>query len=331
MSERDHSFTAMGARIRVIVGEPGHELPDAASAIADAERFIRAYEERLSRFRPDSELCALNADHRRAVPASPLLRDAVRAGIWAAERTGGLVDPTLISELETIGYAASRAGIRPAALTEALAFAPARRPAAPRPHSRWREIDVDEAFGVIRRPPGVRLDTGGIGKGLAADLLAERLDGYSRFVVDCGGDMRIGGTASEQNPIEVMVEHPLTREHGFALTVARGGVATSGLDVRIWRRLDGRFAHHLLDPSSGEPAWTGLVGATAVAATALAAEMLSKAALLSGPERARELLAERGGLLVHDSGETELVGAIPAHPRYSITVPSHFATARAAA
>ena len=113
--------------------------------------------------------------------------------------------------------------------------------------------------------------------------------------------------------------------------MARGGVATSGLDVRVWRRPDGRFAHHLLDPSTGEPAWTGLVGATAVAATALEAETLAKAALLSGPERARELLAGRGGLLVHDSGETELVGAIPAHPRYSITVPGHFVTVPVAA
>ena len=331
MSERDHTFSAMGAQIRLIVGEPGPGLPDAARAIADAERFIRAYEGCLSRFRPDSELCALNADDRGAIPASTLLRDAVRAGIWAAERTGGLVDPTLVFELETIGYAASRASTPSAALIEALAFAPIRRPAAPHPDSRWREIEVDEALGVIRRPPGVRFDTGGIGKGLAADLLAERLHGYSRFVVDCGGDMRIGGTASERSPIEVMVEHPLTREHGFALTVARGGVATSGLDVRVWRRPDGRFAHHLLDPSTGEPAWTGLVGATAVAATALEAETLAKAALLSGPERARELLAGRGGLLVHDSGETELVGAIPAHPRYSITVPGDFVTVPVAA
>ena len=88
--------------------------------------------------------------------------------------------------------------------------------------------------------------------------------------------------------------------------------------MRIWRRADGGFAHHLLDPATGEPAWTGLVGATALGDTALEAETLSKAALLSGPERARELLADRGGLIVHDGGRVELVGPLAAAPRIRI-------------
>ena len=89
------------------------------------------------------------------------------------------------------------------------------------------------------------------------------------------------------------------------LRLGSGGVATSGLNVRIWRGADGRYAHHLLDPATGEPAWTGLIGVTALGDTAVEAETLSKAALLSGPEGGRAVLAERGGLLVHDSGRVE--------------------------
>ena len=102
------------------------------------------------------------------------------------------------------------------------------------------------------------------------------------------------------------------------LRLGSGGVATSGLNVRIWRDAEGRFAHHLLDPASGEPAWTGLVGATALADTALEAETLSKAALLSGPEGGRQVLADRGGLLVHDDGRVELVGPLAVAPRVRI-------------
>jgi thiamine biosynthesis lipoprotein len=78
--------------------------------------------------------------------------------------------------------------------------------------------------------------------------------------------------------------------------------------VRIWRDHTGTFAHHLLDPSSGTPAWTGLIGVTALGSSALEAETLSKMALLSGPEGARELLHEHGGVIVHDDGEAEIVG-----------------------
>lgn len=322
MSGCDVSFRAMGSEVRLIIGEPGPGLASPEAAAASAREFLERFEDCLSRFRAGSELCALNQDPRHEVPATSLLRDAVRSGIWAAERTGGLVDPTLLGQLESAGYADSREGRAPGPLAEALAFAPARRPARPRADAGWRAIEVDEAFGVVRRPPGLRLDSGGIGKGLAADLLAERLGGYSRVVVDCGGDLRVGGFDDDQAPFEILVEHPLTREHGHAIKIDAGAVATSGLDVRVWRRADGRFAHHLLDPSTGEPAWTGLVGATALGATALEAETLAKAALLSGPEGARGLLAPRGGLIVHEDGETEAVGPIEIRPRYSVTVPA---------
>jgi thiamine biosynthesis lipoprotein len=251
---------------------------------------------------------ALNADLRPEVPASLLLRTAVAAGLWAAERTGGLVDPTLVSAMERAGYAASREGAERAPLAEALASAPPRRPARPHPDAAWRRVVVDHAAGTIRRPRGVRIDTGGTGKGLAADAVARRLDGYSRFAVDCGGDIAVGGPDALTGPYLIDVRHPLTGELVHTLPLGRGGVATSGVDSRVWRRPDGSFAHHLIDPSTGEPAWTGLISATAVAASALEAETLAKQALLLGPERAADVLIG-GGVLVHDSGEVQIVEA----------------------
>jgi thiamine biosynthesis lipoprotein len=88
--------------------------------------------------------------------------------------------------------------------------------------------------------------------------------------------------------------------------------------VRIWRGPDGRYAHHLLDPATGEPAWTGLIGATALADIAVEAETLSKTALLSGPAGGREVLAEQGGLLVHDNGRVEPVGPLSVKPRVRV-------------
>ena len=154
------------------------------------------------------------------------------------------------------------------------------------------------------------IDTGGTGKGLCADAVAYRLGAYTRFVVDCGGDIAVGGVGAQLEPYEIAVEHPLSGESVGTLRVTHGGVATSGLNVRIWRNRDGSFGHHLLDPSTGTPAWTGLIGATAIADSALEAETLSKMALLLGPAGAREVLAERGGLVIHDDGGVEAIGPI---------------------
>jgi thiamine biosynthesis lipoprotein len=310
-AELDYTFPAMGSDIRLLIGPP--LAPSAPSPLEAADRekaFVLDFGERLSRFRPDSELSTLNADPARRVPAGPLLRLAVRAGLWAAQRSDGLVDPTLVGALERIGYDHSLQDEVPASLAEALASVPARWPARPHPEALWREVSVDDEAGFIERPPGVAIDTGGTGKGLCADMVARHLAAHTRFAVDCGGDIAVGGVGSQFDPYMVEVEHPLTGRSIGEIAVSQGGVATSGLNVRIWRRHDGSFAHHLLDPSSGEPVWSGLVGATALGATALEAETLSKMALLLGPEGAREVLAPRGGVIIHDDGAAELIGSV---------------------
>jgi FAD:protein FMN transferase len=321
MSARcDTTFRSMGSDVRLLIGYPlRHGEPPAAEAAAEQRAFIEDFAARMSRFIPDSELSALNGDPRAEVPASSLLRNVVRAGIWAAEHTGGLVDPTLVSELEAVGYNRSLADREPASLEQALAAGPPRRPALPHPAKRYRHVEVDDRAGVVRRPPGVRIDSGGVGKGLVADLVAFRLCGYSRYVVDCGGDLAVGGVEALARPYEIEVEHPLTGENVHTLRVSSGGVATSGLNVRVWRTEDG-FCHHLLDPASGRPAWTGLIGATALGTSALEAETLTKAALLLGPAGARRVLAKQGGLIVHDDGDVELVGPVDEPPRMLLRV-----------
>ena len=81
----------------------------------------------------------------------------------------------------------------------------------------------------------MRFDTGGTGKGLAADLLASRLDG--RWAIDCGGDIRVGGAFDDRGP------PPAHRSETIhTLHVEDGAVATSGIDTRLWRHPTARRA-----------------------------------------------------------------------------------------
>ena len=318
--EYDLTFRSMGSDVRLMIGPAllAGVAPPAAAA-ARERAYVENFAMRLSRFRADSELSTLNRDPSPVVPASRLLRAAVRAGIWAAERSGGLVDPTLLGALERAGYTTSLADHQPAPLREALAAAPPRRPARAHPAQLWRRVLVDQPKGSVNRPPGVQIDTGGTGKGLCADAVACRLRHYTRFVVDCGGDIAIGGVGAQLDPYDVEIEHPLTGEAIRTVRVGSGGVATSGLNVRVWRDGQGGFAHHLLDPATGQPAWTGLVGVTALASSALEAETLSKTALLLGPLGARRVLATYGGLIVRDDGEVEEIGPLD-RQRHSLVV-----------
>jgi thiamine biosynthesis lipoprotein len=299
--EHNHRFQALGTDVGVLLRAP--TALDALRIQALFERLHRT----LTRFDAGSELSALNARTGEEVTASPVLVRAVAAALWAVRASDGLVDPTVLDVLEHAGYTRSRAGEPPAPLADAVAAAPARRPATPHPAARWQDITLDASHRTIRLPAGVRIDLGGSAKGLAADLAADLLGRHAAFAVDAGGDIRIGG--ARPVPRTVHIQHPFRDEIAHSFTVTRGAVATSGLRTRLWRTEHG-FAHHLIDPGRGAPAWTGVIQASALAPTALEAETFAKTALLRGPRAGRELLARYGGALVLDDGSLVLAGAL---------------------
>jgi thiamine biosynthesis lipoprotein len=220
----------------------------------------------------------------------------------AGSITGGLVDATLLADIQRAGYTADLG--EPVSLRRALALAGARHPASSSPRAGWRQIEVDLDALTVTRPPGVMLDSGGLVKGLFADVLGETLAGHASFAVNCAGDLLIGG--AEGMTREIRVESPFDGQIVHTFESSATGVATSGIGRSSWLARDGRPAHHLLDPASGEPAFTGIVQVTALAPSALMAEIRAKAALLSGPRAAAGWLT-RGGVIVFDDGSHEVV------------------------
>ncbi|MDP9227790.1 MAG: FAD:protein FMN transferase, partial [Actinomycetota bacterium] len=278
MTEAALNFTCFGGACTVLVDGSGPAGGPQQAAETAKEKLIE-WHARFSRFKPESELTRLNEDPRECVSVSLEMARFAQAVIDAAEATGGLVDATMLDEIEDAGYRDDR--LRGTlALPLALAMAPPRLPAGPRPAARWREIEVDLDNREVTRPPGLKLDGGGVVKGLFADQLGEMLGGYRSYAVDCEGDLRIGGSEGVERPIAVT--GPFGGELLHELVLSDGGVATTSISKRSWFGKEGKPAHHLLDPATGRPAYTGVVQVTAVAPTALEAEALTKAALLSG-------------------------------------------------
>jgi thiamine biosynthesis lipoprotein len=302
-AEAHRGFACFGGIATIHVRGAGTASGEEAADRA-RERLLNAHR-RLSRFDQESELSRFNRDPREEVPATPLMRALAGAVAIAGAASGGLVDATLLDGIERAGYRQSLDGCHSLSLADALSSRVERKPGRPHPSARWRSVEVDEIAGTIARPPGLRIDSGGIAKGLLADLLAAELGGQRTFAVDCCGDIRIGGSSGQMR--KALVGDPFGGAPIHELRLRDGAVATSGIGRRRWVRADGRTAHHILDPRSGEPAYTGIVQATALAPTALLAEVYAKAALLSGPEGAAKRLPH-GGILVRDGGEVDVLG-----------------------
>ncbi len=306
MSRAEREFHCFGGRVRVVVegDAPGGHVAPLAALLAQAQ--LQDVHRRLSRFDDRSELSRLNADPAAVVPASRLLRRLAHAVVEAGLRSDGIVDATRVRALRRAGYATSRAGVSGLMLEAVVAEAPAPRPARAHPDRAWATVVVDDDERTIARPPGVWIDGGGLAKGLAADRLATTLADHVAYAIDCAGDVRVGGRGGLEQTLRVA--DPFGGPPVHALKLSTGAAATSGVGRRSWRTADGHIAHHLIDPATGRPAWTGVVQATAFAPTALAAEILAKTALLRGPRDGRRVLERAGGgVLVLADGTVDVV------------------------
>jgi len=305
-AEAGEVFECFGSSCSAFVSGDGSG-GGAKQAVTAVKRRMGEWQAQFSRFERASELARLNADPRATVPVSPMMARFADTAAAVGALTGGLVDATLVSEIERAGYA-SHFDSPPIPLASALALAPPRRPAGPSAAGGWRELSVDRAAGTITRPPGLRLDSGGVAKGLFGDVLADALADHAGFAVDCGGDVRLGGAA--QLPRAVHVAGPFDDSVLHTFELIEGAVATSGIGKRSWLTADGRPAHHLIDPATGGPAYTGIVQVTALAPTAVMAEALAKAAILAGPEHADAWLSH-GGVVVYDDASYRVIPPTP--------------------
>lgn len=266
----------MGTRAHVIVAGGPEGLADVAAAR------IEQLESLWSRFRPGSDTSRLNLQAGAGVRVAPETVDLVERAVEGWRLTAGAFDPTLLGPVIRAGY------------DRTFDLIPARaRPG--RSDAQPACAGIETGPGWVRLPAGSGFDPGGIGKGLAADIVAaEVLAAGARGVcVNLGGDLRVAGEGPGGDTWTVAVEHPGSPEPIARLGLADGAVATSTTLRRRWR-VGGEPRHHLIDPRTGVPSATGVDLAAVVAGQAWVAEVLAKAVLLAGWRGEAGVLAGTG-------------------------------------
>ena len=289
--------------IRVMGTSAELVVDGAPSLVAEGVRRLHELESRWSRFIPDSELAALHTNAGRWTPVSPDLALALRWSRRLVAETGGWFDPTLRTELERWGYDRTFRELRAADL-------PVPPSVSRRRLARLDAVELSEDGSRARLTPGVRLDLGGLGKGLAADVVAAELvtAGATAAYVSVGGDLVSAGEAPDDG-WDVPLLDPRDGQPFARHTLATGGMAMSTTALRRWT-IGGVEAHHLLDPETGAPSASPVVAVAVAGASAARAEALAKAALVAGPDAGLDLLSSAGvdAWMLVDDDVVQIVG-----------------------
>ncbi len=260
-------FRAMGCEVAVLSDQP--------IDLADVPQWFETWEQTLSRFRPTSELMSLNRRAGRPLAVSATLWEVLGLALDAAVWSNGLVVPTILPALLQAGYDRSFELLGDSRNEPSV----------------W-QYQPQPALAISRRDQGqlvqlardTALDLGGIAKGWAADRVAQQLGPQAACLVDVGGDLATAGQREDGLAWAIGVPNPVTQQPEAMLWFAAGGVATSGVDYRRWRKGD-RWQHHLIDPRTGAPSTSNVLSATVIAPSAVQAEVAAKIVVLLGIEQ----------------------------------------------
>jgi thiamine biosynthesis lipoprotein len=292
----ENSFSRMGTTVKVL-------LPAGDEAMLD---FVQARSWNLealwSRFIGTSDIAMLALAEGQAVQVATETIELVEQMLQAHFATEGFFDPTLMAALNEAGYSKSRVSNDISVLPVAGGS------------SALSDVRIDHNTNEITLPAGMSLDPGGIGKGMAADMIVRDLVemGVQGASVSMGGDAALAGTPDDGDNWVVNIGAP--DDYSKIITTIRcrgGGVATSTLAARTWN-VDGEKRHHVIDPRTQKPVSVTPIStlqASVVAGSAAWAEAFATALTVCASEDAERLVNRHNLaalLILHNGQRIEL-------------------------
>lgn len=302
--DADPSLPVPGSRLHAVHGTsmgtgwsarlvlaPGVEIDVEAALQAELDEIVA----QMSHWEGDSLLSRYNRAPSGSWHALPPAFFAVMDyALKVSADTGGAYDPAAGALVNLWGFGPSKrydqAGFyapEPGAVETVLAARRASQPV------------LDRESRRLLQPGGAILDLSSVAKGYAVDCLAQRLEALQvkDYLVEVGGELRGAGVKPDGQPWWVELEgvpdatgpqaaQSVAALHGLA-------VATSG-DYRRYFHHARRRASHTLDPRTGFPIANDVASVTVLAPACMAADALSTALTVMGPDAGLPFAEARG-------------------------------------
>ncbi len=243
----------------------------------------------LSPFNKESVISRVNRNED--VMADSMFVHVFRLAQEVSGRTAGAFDITVAPLVNAWGFGFGKGrNLSPAQIDSILSFV-------------GHEKVALEDGKVVKRDPRVMLDCSAIAKGYGSDAVARLLDGkgIGNYMIEIGGEIVVKGVNPEGRKWKVGIDKPVDDSLGAdneiqtILNVSGLGIATSG-NYRNFYYKDGKKYAHTIDPRTGYPAQCSILSATVLAKDCATADAYATAFMVSGLERAKEILRSVPGL-----------------------------------
>ncbi len=286
------SFYAMNTTMSI-------QLDGDETLLRGAENIVYSLERKLSVTDPSSELFAINS--RGEGDVSPDTAELLKFALEVCEKTDGALDISIYPVLRAWGFTADDYRVPDGdELAELLTLVD------------YTKVDVSD--GAVVLAEGMQLDLGAVAKGFTGDRIIEYLreNGVKSALLNLGGNIQALGSKPNGTPWTVAVADPQHGGYLGTLEVSDMAVVTSGGYERCFE-LGGVTYHHIIDPSDGRPAASGLVSVTVVGGSGALCDALSTALFVMGLDRASEYWRAHGdfeAVFLTDGGELYITAGL---------------------
>ena len=276
--------------------------------IDQSESLIASLESLVSVTDANSELYAINQTGSGTLTgkASSLMEQALEI----CRRTDGALDLSIYPIVRVWGFTTGSYQVPDEAEIQALL-----------PLVDYRKIQYDAATGTVTLPEGMEIDLGSVAKGYAGQLAAQMLreHGVQSALLNLGGNVQTVGAKPDGSPWQIGIKDPQGEDAMMVLSVEDQAVVTSGGYERYFEQ-DGQTYWHIMDPSTGHPADSGLISVTIVGDEGVVCDGLSTALFVMGLEKAADLWAQScdfEAVFVTASGEVYITEGL--RDRFALT------------
>lgn len=274
----------------------------AEAAITLSEDKIRELEALWSVTEENSDIYKVNQSGGVPTEVSEETAEILQFALDMAEQTNGCLDPTISPVVTAWGFISGEHHI----------------PAGEELADLLQNIDYEKVLleeNVVTLPDGMQLELGAVGKGYTGDIIAELLkeQGVTSALLDIGGNIQMVGRKPDGSRWRLGIQNPFGEGSLGVLESEDGAVVTSGNYERYFIGEDGKQYGHIIDPSNGYPAESGLTSVSIIAKEGKLCDALSTAIYVMGLDEATEYWKENGGfemLLVTDGNEIYLTEGI---------------------
>lgn len=275
---------------------------NAQDALDESVELIQTMESRWAVTDDESEIYRANHSDGRPISVSEETAALISFALDMAEKTESALDPTIYPVLSAWGFTTDSKQVPSQEQIDALLE-----------RVDYSKIQLDGT--TLTMPKGMQLDLGAVGKGYTADSVAEVLQthGVQSALINLGGNIQAVGSRPDGSDWRIGIRAPWGEDNLGVLEISDAAVVTSGGYENYFEDKDGNIYWHILDPSTGYPANSGLQAVTIIGEEGRLCDALSTALFVMGTEQAEAYWRENGGfdmLLVTDENEILLTEGI---------------------